>query len=108
MMVSALEPAALSSLPAGAELGEGSIVSTPEKGLEFPARGVGKAKRAHASVGYAGKGRVGTAQNAPLPGPRFFFRSPPRILDIPWLAGCNRKRRRAFYTAGETSIECAI
>ena len=90
MMVSALEPAALSISPRlGAELGEGSTTSTPEKRIKFQC--VGWAKRSVPTRRSAcGKDARGPPQDAPLPTLRFFG-APPRNSHDPRLAGWKPK-----------------
>jgi hypothetical protein len=51
---------------------------------------------------------VGTAQNAPLPTSALLPRVAAKFFTIRGLQDGNRKRRRAFYTARETSIEYAV
>jgi hypothetical protein len=103
MTVSALEPAVLSISPRlGAELGEGSTASTPEERIKFQC--VGWAKRSEACPRvdrHAGEDTRGY-------GPRAPSARPCEIFHERGLRDGNRKRRRAFYTAGETSIEYAV
>ena len=103
MMLSPLEPAELSISPRGAELGEASIISTPEKRLKF--QHVRWAKRS-----------VPTRQSSRRQKPRGHgakcafadptFAAAKFSTTRSWLG--NRKRRRAFYAVEEANIECAV
>ena len=86
------------SLPAGAELGEGSIVSTPEQCIRFQC--VGWTKRACPRVNrHAGKDTRGRGAKSRLCPPYASSENGKSRVET-------EKRGCAFYPPGETSVEC--